>query len=105
MGISEVQARRLYDGAKVYGHEGVLLGRLGQVYVDRDSATPVWATLTPPDSPLPRFVPLDHARLDGVHLVLPYTLDQLAACPHPHMGEPPSAAQEDDLYRHYQLRD
>lgn len=105
MGISEEQARRLYDGSKVYGQAGVLLGHLGQVYDDLDTATPIWATLTPPDSRVAKFVPLDHARVDTVHLVLPYTADQLAACPHPHTDEPPSAAQKDDLYRHYQLRD
>lgn len=104
MGISEEQARRLYDGSKVYGQAGVLLGRLGQVYVDLDNAIPIWATITTTPHNQAGFVPLDHARLDGVHLVLPYTVDQLAACPHLHSGEPPSVAQEDDLYRHYQLR-
>ncbi len=111
MAITEAQARQLRRGAPVYGSSGVLLGHLGQVYIDDDTSLAAWISVdTGPAATGETLVPLNHAVLDraendGPHLVLPYDTDELGAAPHPHSGaEPPTTSQQHDLYRHYAVR-
>lgn len=103
--ISKEHIDRLRAGTgKVVGTDGGKIGGLGDVYSDDDTGQPRWVTVkTGLFGTRESFVPLDGARLDGDHLVVPYSKDQVKDAPNIDPDGHLEPDEEDRLYQHYSL--
>jgi uncharacterized protein (TIGR02271 family) len=91
-------------GAEVYGRDGGKIGTVGQVWVDNDTDTPEFATVTTGlFGNRETFVPLTEATVDGASLLVPYTKDQVKDAPRIEPTGELSQDEEAVLYRHYGL--
>jgi uncharacterized protein (TIGR02271 family) len=95
--VSQLQGRQAYD------RDGKKLGRVGQVYVDDRSGSPVWASVnTGLFGMSESFVPLHSAAVADQDLKLAVSKDQVQDAPrvddtHDHI----SPDEEQRLHRHY----
>ncbi|MBT2594956.1 DUF2382 domain-containing protein [Arthrobacter sp. ISL-72] len=88
----------------VLGTDGEKIGGVGQVYADDDTGQPKWVTVkTGLFGTRESFVPLEGARMQGDDLVVAYSKDQIQDAPGVDPDGHLDPAEEDRLYRHYQL--
>jgi sporulation protein YlmC with PRC-barrel domain len=89
-------------GRKVVGRDGGSLGKVDQLYADREDGEPIFLTVHTGLFGLhTHFVPTKDARLDGDTVAVPYDSDKVKAAPSiPADGEL-SPEEEERLYRHY----
>lgn len=89
-------------GSDVYGTDGDKIGSVGNVYVDDNSDQPSWVTVrTGLFGMSESFVPLQEARFDGDHVVVPYTKDQVKDAPRVEGDGHLDRDEEERLYAHY----
>ncbi|MCQ0024864.1 PRC and DUF2382 domain-containing protein [Streptomyces somaliensis DSM 40738] len=92
------------QGETAYDSNGEKIGTIGQVYVDDRLGTPEWVTVrTGMFGTKETFVPLAGARRRGGELHVPYVKDMIKDAPRIDVDEHLDAAEEQRLYRHYQL--
>jgi hypothetical protein len=91
-------------GRTVVGQDGKQIGKVDQLYADREGGHPTFITV---NSGLfgmrTHFVPVAEARMDGDSLVVPYTTDTVKQAPSIADESELSVEEEDRLYRHYGL--
>jgi uncharacterized protein (TIGR02271 family) len=94
------------EGSTAYDAGGEKVGRVGQLYLDDQSGTPSWVTVsTGLFGTAETFVPLEGASFDGDDLRLAYSKDTIKNAPRVDTGEHLDQAEEAELYRHYGLGD
>jgi uncharacterized protein (TIGR02271 family) len=102
MTIANVNDPNTLTGAPVRGSDGEKLGKIDAIYYDDATDTPAWAAVK---SGLfgghITLVPLTQASWDGDTLTVPFDKATLHAAPHHDPDATISAADEDELYRHY----
>jgi uncharacterized protein (TIGR02271 family) len=91
-------------GAPVRGSDGEKLGKIDAIYLDDATDTPEWAAVKSGlFSSQVSLVPLAQAGWDGETLTVPFDKQALQAAPHHDPDVAISAADENELYRHYGL--
>jgi PRC-barrel domain len=104
MTIANVSNPNTLTGAPVRGSKGEKLGKIDAIYLDNATDAPEWAAVK---SGLVgghvSLVPLVQASWDGDTLTVPVDKQALQAAPHHDPDAALSAADEDELYRHYGL--
>jgi len=104
MTITNMSNPSTMTGAPVRGSDGEKLGKIDAIYFDNDTDAPEWAAVK---SGLfgghVSLVPLAQASWDGDTLSVPLDKAALKAAPHHDPDVKISAADEDELYRHYGL--
>ena len=90
-----------WTGALVRNQRGEVLGHVEGMYFHDVTGRPTWAAVT--DGAGVALVPLNHAKVDGQILCLPYQVDQLAAAPRTAPGPHLDPDVEEALYQHYGL--
>ena len=94
----------LGNGGNVVSQDGNKIGSIAQVYLDDDTDQPNWVTArTGLFGTSESFVPLEGARAEGNDIVVPYSKDQVKDAPRVDVDGHLEPAEEDRLYRHYQL--
>ena len=89
-------------GMTVKGADGEKLGKVSELYVDREGGQPTFATVhTGLFGTHSSFVPLDQATIDGDDLLVPYGKDLVSEAPRLEEGDVLQPTDEDRLYRHY----
>lgn len=89
-------------GMQLNGPQGSKIGKIDDIYVDDMSGRPEWLAVTTGLFGTKRsFVPLADARLDGDHVAVPYTKDQVKDAPNAEHDGHLSPAEEARLYEHY----
>src|SRR5215212_10163519 len=92
------------EGSTAYDAAGDKVGRVGQLYVDDESGTPSWITVsTGLFGTAETFVPLEGASFDGDDLRLAYSKDTIKNAPRMDTDEHLDQAEEGELYRYYGL--
>ncbi|MFB6392395.1 PRC and DUF2382 domain-containing protein [Polymorphospora lycopeni] len=97
--LSMLQGRPVEDGS------GKKIGTVGQIWMDR-TGEPNWVSVkTGLFGKRESMVPLEPARMQQDHLVVPYDKDMIKNAPHVEAGanEPLSDPEIDDLYTYYNL--
>jgi hypothetical protein len=93
-----------WRGRTVLDRDGRKVGRLEEIYLDRESERPAWATLhTGLFGRHRTFVPLAEATRVGDDLQVPWTSDQIKDAPRADPDVTLAADEEDRLYEHYAL--
>jgi len=89
-------------GADVYDGNGRSVGKIDAIYFDNETDKPEWAAVrTGLFGGHVSLVPLGRSNWDGSALTVPFDKEALKAAPHHDPGTALSAANEQDLYRHY----
>jgi sporulation protein YlmC with PRC-barrel domain len=89
-------------GADVYDGNGKSVGKIDAIYFDNETDKPEWAAVrTGLFGGHVSLVPLGRSSWDGSALTVPFDKEALTAAPHHDPGTALSAADEQDLYRHY----
>lgn len=101
--IDKESLDRFY-GAIVYDRSGDKIGKIGTIYIDDRTDEPTFATVsTGLFGTSESFVPLRDARFDGGDIRVEYSRDQVKDAPRVEAGRDLTPAEEDRLYRHYDL--
>jgi uncharacterized protein (TIGR02271 family) len=104
MTIANVSNPSALAGAPVRSSDGEKLGKIEAIYLDDATDAPEWAAVK---SGLfgghVSLVPLAQSDWDGDTLTVPFDKQALQAAPHHDPDIAISAADEDELYRHYGL--
>ena len=95
-----MQAAQLI-GARVMGGDGQVVGTFEQIFKDDKDGTPVWARIRAGTRDL--FVPLGGSRATKDGLSVPFDSRQILSSPDLGVRQHMSAAQTDQLNRHYGL--
>jgi uncharacterized protein (TIGR02271 family) len=95
-----MQAAQLI-GARAIGGDGQVVGTVQQVFYDDRDETPVWARIR--SGTRERFVPLGGSRVTKEGLSLPFDTRQIMTSPDVSVERHMSAAETDQLKRHYGL--
>jgi uncharacterized protein (TIGR02271 family) len=95
-----MQAAQLI-GARVMGGDGQVVGTVQQIFNDDKDGTPVWARIRAGTRDL--FVPLGGSRATKDTLTVPFDSRQIISSPDLGVRQHLSAAQTDQLNRHYGL--
>jgi stress response protein YsnF/sporulation protein YlmC with PRC-barrel domain len=95
-----MQAAQLI-GARVMGGDGQVVGTVQQIFKDDKDGTPVWARIRAGTRDL--FVPLGGSRASKDGLSVPFDSRQILSSPDLGVRQHMSAAQTDQLNRHYGL--
>lgn len=102
MTIANMSDPNTMTGAPVHGSDGEKLGKVDAIYFDNDTDRPEWAAVK---SGLfgshVSLVPLAQGTWNNGALTVPFGKDALKTAPHHDPDAALSAADEDDLYRHY----
>ncbi|MBJ7596900.1 PRC and DUF2382 domain-containing protein [Candidatus Nephthysia bennettiae] len=99
MNISDPQS---VAGKDVIGADGEKIGKVEDLYFDRDTDQPEWVSVTTGFFGSHRsLVPLAEASDEGAQLRVPYSKDQVKEAPHYDPGQELSEEEEADLFRHY----
>jgi uncharacterized protein (TIGR02271 family) len=99
MNISDPQS---VAGKDVIGADGEKIGKVEDLYFDRDTDQPEWVSVTTGFFGSHRsLVPLAEANEEGAGLRVPYGKDQVKEAPHYDPGQELSEEEEADLFRHY----
>ncbi|MEV7232130.1 PRC and DUF2382 domain-containing protein [Polymorphospora sp. NPDC051019] len=96
----------MLQGQPVQDRSGKKLGRVGQIWMDR-AGEPNWVSVkTGFFGNRESMVPLEPARMEQDHLVVPYEKDMIKKAPHVEAAanEPLSDPEVDDLYAYYNLQ-
>ncbi|MBQ0986938.1 PRC and DUF2382 domain-containing protein [Streptomyces sp. F63] len=97
-GPQELAGRPLYD------KDGQKVGSVQQVYLDDASGEPEWITVrTGMFGTKETFVPLGGAQVSADRLQVPYGKDDIKEAPRIDAGGHLDPAEEENLYRHYDL--
>ncbi|MGI5119126.1 PRC-barrel domain-containing protein [Marinactinospora thermotolerans] len=92
-------------GHRLLDENGDSVGRIGQVYFDDETDTPVWAAVR--TGPLGRhesLVPIGVARMAGEDVQVPFDRETITTAPEFGADRHISAEQEHLVYRHYGIR-
>lgn len=101
--IDHSQAQHLI-GQNLYTTGGDKIGTIDQVYVDDYHDAPEWVMVkTGSFGTKESLVPLVEANVSGDDVVVPYTRDQIKNAPNISDSSHVSEAEEQDLYRHYDI--
>ena len=95
-----MQAQQLI-GAQVTGGDGQVVGTVEQVFNDDADGRPVWARVRA--GKRDRFVPLAGSRASGDGLSVPFNTQQIVSGPELDADRHMSAAQAEELSRHFGL--
>jgi uncharacterized protein (TIGR02271 family) len=99
MNISDPQS---VAGKDVIGADGEKIGKVEDLYFDRDTDQPEWISVTTGFFGTHRsLVPLAQASDEGTGLRVPYSKEQVKEAPHYDPGQELSEEEEADLFRHY----
>lgn len=97
---------RTLSGRTLLGADGERLGKIDQLYADREDGHPTFLTVsTGLFGSRTSFVPVSEASLHGDDVHVPYTKDQVKDAPSLDPDGEISPEEEDRLYRHYSLTD
>jgi uncharacterized protein (TIGR02271 family) len=88
-------------GARVTGGDGQVVGTVEQVFNDDSDGRPAWARVRSGERE--RFVPLAGGRVSGDGLVVAFGAEQIMSGPEVSAGRHMSAAQAEQLSRHFGL--
>jgi uncharacterized protein (TIGR02271 family) len=100
--MAEVEVILGWRGRTVVDCDGGKIGKLDEIFVDRESEKPEFALVDVGLLGLrSRFVPLAGAASVGEEIRVPYSKDQIKDAPD--VDGEPTPEQETQLYRHYQL--
>lgn len=92
-------------GQPLIGVDGVVIGGIGDIYVDEDSGALSWVTVNIGSfGSVERLVPTDQARLVGPVLVVPYDKKTVKRAPDVDGREYLSAAEAGTLFAYYRLQ-
>jgi uncharacterized protein (TIGR02271 family) len=92
------------NGATVYGADGDKIGTVGQVYVDATDGHPSWVTVrTGLFGTSETFVPLDEATAEGDTIRVGFDKATVKDAPRIDTDGALSPAEEDQLYRYYNM--
>lgn len=92
-------------GKQLDGRDGDKIGKIDDIYVDDQSGEPEWMAVTTGMFGTRRsFVPLNDARIDGDHVVVPYDKAMVKDSPNAEHDGHLSPEEEAQLYRHYGIR-
>ena len=92
------------SGGDVLTGDGDRIGGIGTFYLDDESDSPRWVTVTTGlFGTHESFVPLADARVQGNDLVVSYTKDQVKDAPRVDTDGHLEPAEEERLYQHYSL--
>lgn len=92
------------NGATVYDADGDKVGSVDQVYLDDQSETPTWVTVTTGMFGTSQsFIPLERASLDGNDLRVGYDKATIKGAPRIDADQHLERSEEDELYRYYGL--
>jgi uncharacterized protein (TIGR02271 family) len=101
--LTQNDIARLTD-TDVYDTEGDKIGSVGQVYLDAQTGDPQWVTVkTGLFGTKETFVPLRGAGVTDERVTVAYGKDRVKDAPQIEAGGPMSHAEEDQLYRYYDL--
>ncbi|HLL65122.1 MAG TPA: PRC and DUF2382 domain-containing protein [Micromonosporaceae bacterium] len=90
------------DGATVYGSDGSKIGSVGQVYLDDQTGSPEWVSVTTGlFGTSQSFVPLSQASFSGDRVEVPFDKETVKGAPQIADDGNLSPAQEDELYTYY----
>ncbi len=104
--MSETTNLQDLGDATVYGSDGDKIGAVGQVYLDNESDQPEWVTVkTGMFGTKETFVPLAGAQMQGSEVHVRYDKATVKDAPKMDADGELSPAEEQELYRHYGLRD
>ncbi|MBG6185282.1 hypothetical protein IWX65_003261 [Arthrobacter sp. CAN_A214] len=96
--------RVLNNNGKTYDSDGNKIGSSGQVYLDDQTNSPRWMTVSTGLFGMSEsFVPLDGAVMDGDNVRINYTKDQVKDAPRVNPGGVLTVEEENRLYQHYGL--
>ena len=105
MAIGADDLGRITQKTTVIASDGDRLGTIDQIYTSDTSGDPAWVTLkTGLFGTQESFVPLSDASFDGDDLRVGVTKDAVHGAPRVDAGGHLGVEQEDELYRHYGLR-
>ena len=100
--LSRHRVRDRLAGRTVVDRDGRKVGRLEEIYLDRETDRPAWAALHTGLFGLRRtFVPLAGARAAGDDVQVPWPEDLIKHAPGADPDVTLSEEEEDQLYRHY----
>ncbi len=103
MPMSLDEARQM-SGATMMDTSGSKVGKVADIYIDKDTQQPEWALVsTGMFGSRQNFVPLAEASGAGGELTVPYTKDQILDAPSAEPDGELSQEEEAALYRHYGL--
>ena len=92
------------QGSTVYDNTGSKVGKVGQIYLDDQSQTPSWVTVsTGFFGSSETFIPVEGARFEGDALHVAYDKDKVKGAPHMEADQHLSETEEAELYRYYGL--
>jgi len=102
MGTVDIETAIGWRGRTVLDQSGRKVGRLEEVYLDRDTDRPAWAALHTGLFGLKRtFVPLAGAQPAGNDVQLPWSEELIKNAPNANPDVSLSEEEEDRLYSHY----
>ena len=91
-----------WRGRTAVDHEGNKLGKIEEIYLDRETDRPEWALVhTGLFGGRSSFMPLADARADGDQVIAPYSKEQVKDAPSVEADGELSSQEEEQLYRHY----
>jgi uncharacterized protein (TIGR02271 family) len=91
-------------GSTVVGNDGLKVGSVEDIYLDRDTEEPEWALVkTGLFGSRGTFVPLAEATMQGSDVTVPYGKDQVKGAPNIDPDGELSQEQEIELYNYYGL--
>src|SRR5215210_3805840 len=94
-----------WRGRTVLDRDGEKIGKLNEIYLDRETNEPEWALVnTGLLGTKSSFVPLKEATTAGDDVRVAYTKDQVKDAPSIEADGELSQREEAELYRHYGLR-
>jgi len=103
MPLSLDDARQM-SGATMMDTSGSKVGKVADIYIDKDTKQPEWALVsTGMFGSRQNFVPLAEASMAGGDLTVPYTKDQISNAPSAEPDGELSQEEEAALYSHYGL--
>src|SRR3954463_16417702 len=104
MPTDQMQQLQAWRGHELVDAEGAKIGKIHEIYVDRDTGQPEWlAVATGMFGTKVSFVPLTGATAQGDRLVSRWSKDQVKDAPNAEADGELSQEEEARLYQHYGL--
>jgi uncharacterized protein (TIGR02271 family) len=100
--MTTLQDVKTWRGMTAVDATGAKVGKIDEIYLDRASGEPEWATVkTGMFGSKSTFVPIQDANMAGDEVALGYTKDQIKDAPNIDADGELSSEEEQRLYRHY----
>jgi uncharacterized protein (TIGR02271 family) len=100
--MTTLQDVKTWRGMTAVDSNGDKVGKIDEIYLDRSSGEPEWATVkTGLFGTKSTFVPIQNADMAGDNVRLGYTKDQIKDAPNIDADGELSRQEEQQLYRHY----